>query len=214
MNTIAIIPAFNEEKTIGNVLSVLQKVAPPLDRIIVVSDGSTDKTVQTAQSFGVEVVALAKNRGKGAALKAGLDNFSTDIVLLLDADLIGLTPAHVHSLLEPVRQGEADMTVGIFEKGRIATDLAQKLAPYLSGQRAIRSSLLAEITDLEKARYGVDLALSRFTESAGLRVKEVILPDMTHVMKEEKLGVYRGLVARMKMYWEIIGYLSKFNSLK
>ncbi|NLX91236.1 MAG: glycosyltransferase family 2 protein [Firmicutes bacterium] len=213
MDIMAIIPAYNEERTIGNVLSALKEVSL-VKKIIVVSDGSTDNTVQVARSYGVEVVELEENRGKGGALKAGLDNAKADVVLFLDADLLGLTPSHVYNLLYPVINGEADMTIGIFEKGRIATDLAQKMAPYLSGQRALKFHLLEQISDLDVARFGVEVALNRFMESSKITVKEVLLRDMSHVMKEEKLGVWKGMAARMKMYWEIIKYLTRVNSLR
>ncbi|NMB35181.1 MAG: glycosyltransferase family 2 protein [Firmicutes bacterium] len=213
MEAIVIIPAYNEEKTIGHVLAPLKEVAL-VKQIIVVSDGSTDNTVPVAKSYGVEVVELSENRGKGGALKAGLDNFRADVVLFLDADLLGLTPKHVFNLLEPVINNEADMTIGLFEGGRIATDLAQKMAPYLSGQRAIKFSILEKISDLDIARFGVEVALNRFMESAAIRVREVVLNDMTHVMKEEKMGVWKGMAARMKMYWEIIKYLTRAYSIK
>ncbi len=213
MDVMAIIPAYNEEKTIGEVLAVLKEVTL-VKEIIVVSDGSTDKTVQVARSYDVKVVELQENRGKGGALKAGIDNVKADVVLFLDADLLGLTAEHVYNLLLPVTSTEADMTIGIFEKGRIATDLAQKMAPHLSGQRALKFSLLEQISDLDVARFGVEVAINRFMESSNIIVKEVLLRDMSHVMKEEKLGVWKGMAARMKMYWEIIKYLTRVNSLK
>ncbi|MGI5823563.1 MAG: glycosyltransferase family 2 protein [Dethiobacteria bacterium] len=213
MEAIAIIPAYNEEKTIGQVLAPLKKVSL-IKKIIVVSDGSTDDTVQVARGYDVEVVELIENRGKGGALKAGLDSFRADVVLFLDADLLGLTPKHVLDLLEPVINNDVDMTIGLFEGGRIATDLAQKMAPYLSGQRALKFSLLEKISDLDIARFGVEMALNRFMESAAISVQEVVLHDMSHVMKEEKMGVWKGMAARMKMYWEIIKYLTRAYSIK
>ena len=212
METIAIIPAYNEEKTLGNVLVILEKAAY-INKIIVVSDGSTDNTAAVARRYNVEVIELAENRGKGGALKAGLVNITADVVLFLDADLIGLTVEHVNSLLIPVLKNDADMTIGIFEKGRLATDLAQKMVPQLSGQRALKFSLLEQISGIDVARFGVEAALNRFMESSGAKVQEVALSNMSHVMKEEKLGVWKGMAARMKMYWEIIMYLSRSGSL-
>ncbi|MEW5921092.1 MAG: glycosyltransferase family 2 protein [Bacillota bacterium] len=213
MEAIAIIPAYNEEKTIGSVLEVLEKVSL-IKKIIVVSDGSTDNTVEVARNYNVEVIELEENRGKGGALKAGLENLTADVVLFLDADLIGLTVEHVHNLLLPVMYNGVDMTIGIFEKGRIATDLAQKITPQLSGQRALKFSLLEQISDIDVARFGVEVALNRFMELSGTKVQEVILNDMSHVMKEEKLGVWKGMAARMKMYWEIVKYLTRVNTLR
>ncbi len=213
MEAIAIIPAYNEEKTIGDVLQVLEKVTL-IQKIIVVSDGSTDNTVKVARNYNVEVIELEENRGKGGALKAGLENISADVVLFLDADLIGLTVEHVHNLLMPVIYNGVDMTIGIFEKGRIATDLAQKITPQLSGQRALKFSMLQKISDMDVARFGVEVALNRLLETSGAKVQEVILKDMTHVMKEEKLGVWKGMAARMKMYWEIVKYLTRVHTLR
>jgi polyisoprenyl-phosphate glycosyltransferase len=210
VKVIAIIPAYNEEKTIGEVLRVLKDIAV-IDRIVVVSDGSTDGTVDVAREYDVDVIELQENKGKGGAMKAGLDSADAEVILFLDADLLGLTSGHVLSLLKPVMTGEADMTLGLFGGGRMVTDLAQKVAPYLSGQRAVRRSLLEQISDMDIARFGVEVAITRQIESQGTRVKEVVLPDMSHVMKEEKLGIVKGFAARIKMYWEIVKYFTKIE---
>ncbi|WP_277623727.1 glycosyltransferase family 2 protein [Candidatus Contubernalis alkaliaceticus] len=206
--TIAIIPAYNEGKTIGNVVSVLKGV-PLINDIIVVSDGSTDSTVQVVKDLGVKLIELVENRGKGGAMKAGLECTVADIILFLDADLLGLTTTHVYELVQPVIEGEAEMTVGLFEKGRVATDLAQKVAPYLSGQRAVKRTLLENVSGMDMARFGVEVALTKHIENSRVKVKEVLLKDMSHVTKEEKLGVIKGLAARAKMYWEIVSFLVK-----
>jgi polyisoprenyl-phosphate glycosyltransferase len=211
MRTAAIIPAFNESKTIGEVLAVLQKCSL-VDQIIVVSDGSSDNTVEVALEYDdIEVIELLENRGKGGAIKAGLDHTPAEILLFLDADLIGLTEAHVASLISPVIDGKALMAVGLFEKGRVATDIAQKMAPFLSGQRALKRQLLESISDLDLSRFGAEVALHRYVEEQHIPVSMVTLPDLSHVMKEEKLGFWKGIAARGKMYWEIIRYAAKIN---
>ena len=199
----AIIAAYNEEKTIGPIIDVL-KAIPFLNQIVVVSDGSTDHTVDVAKSKGVEVVELLYNVGKGGALYQGLMSTTSNVVLLLDADLIGLTPQHVIDLIRPVMDNEADVTIGIFEDGRFATDFAQKIAPFLSGQRAIRVDILRNIPDMEISRYGVEVAINRYIRKNEVKVKLVKLPGLTQVMKEEKLGLVKGLRERMRMYWDII----------
>ncbi|MBU7008312.1 glycosyltransferase family 2 protein [Phosphitispora fastidiosa] len=202
MKAAVIIPAYNEEQTIGKVIEAVKQV-PFIAETIVISDGSTDKTAEIARILGVKVVTLEHNLGKGGAMMVGVNNTDADVVLFLDADLIGLQPMHVVDLLLPVLEGRAEMTVGIFDHGRLATDLAQFIAPYLSGQRAVKSQLFRQISNLELTRYGVEVAMTRFAKTAGISVAEVELRDMTHVMKEEKMGVVRGFVARLKMYWEI-----------
>lgn len=208
MKTAVIIPAYNEERTIGAVIRAVQQV-PFVEETIVVSDGSTDHTVAVAESLGTKVIALPENLGKGGAMMVGINSTDADIVLFLDADLIGLQPFHVVDLLLPVLEGRAEMTVGIFGHGRFATDLAQLVAPYLSGQRAVKRELMKQLSNLELTRFGVEVALTRFAKTAGISVVEVELRDMSHVMKEEKLGVIRGVLARLKMYWEIAKCVGK-----
>lgn len=213
MKIIAIIPAFNEAKTLGGVLSVLVRV-PVIEEIIVVNDGSTDSTDEVAKQYNVRLVSLAENRGKGGAIKAGLDRSRADVILFLDADLIGLRTEHVEQLLSPVMNGSAVMCVGLFENGRVATDLAQMVAPYLSGQRAVKREVLELVNDMDITRFGVEMAITKIVEGKDLIVKEVHLRDLTHVTKEEKLGVIKGFAARMKMYWEIVRYFAKIDNPK
>jgi glycosyltransferase involved in cell wall biosynthesis len=210
MSVVAIIPAYNEEKTIGGVLETLKKV-DLINNIIVVSDGSTDKTVEVAKKFGVDVLELKENLGKGGALKAGIEKAKGKVVLFLDADLIGLKENHVRDLILPVLDDEADMTIGIFDRGRVATDLAQKIAPFLSGQRAVNRKVLNDISNLEITRYGVEIALTKYVESSNLRVRKVFLKDLTHIMKEEKMGLLKGFTERMRMYMDIIRCLIKLS---
>jgi polyisoprenyl-phosphate glycosyltransferase len=74
MTVTAIIPAFNEEHNIGAVLDILT-VSPLIKEIVVVSDGSDDQTVSVASAYeAVRVIDLLDNRGKGGAVKAGLEN--------------------------------------------------------------------------------------------------------------------------------------------
>jgi glycosyltransferase involved in cell wall biosynthesis len=198
----ALIPAFNEEKTIGNIIDVLNKVSL-IDEVIVVDDGSVDNTYQEANSRGARVIRLEKNRGKGAALQEGISKIDTEIILLLDGDLIGLKKEHIYNLLNPVIEDEADMTIGVFKKGRGLTDLAQVVSPGLSGQRAIKLDELKKVKNLGKEGFGVEVALNKHFKERG-RIKKVDLKDLTHVMKEEKLGLVEGVKARTKMYIDIL----------
>ena len=93
MTISAIIPAYNEENTIAAVINTLKKVSD-IQEIIVVSDGSEDKTAQIARERQVTVIELPKNMGKGAAIKTGLDASKGEVLLFLDADLIGLKEMH------------------------------------------------------------------------------------------------------------------------
>jgi len=203
MEVTAVIPAYNEEGRIGNVLEAVKK-SNKVDYIIVIDDGSEDRTAQVVQSMGINVIRNSENMGKGGALYKGFRDSHSEVILFLDADLVGLKPEHVDLLVTPVIMGECDMTVGVFENGRLATDIAQKVAPFLSGQRAIRREILKKINCLEISRYGAEVALTRYVYKNNIRLKEVVLEDVSHVMKEEKLGFFRGFKERLRMYWDIV----------
>lgn len=212
MKVAAVIPAYNEELTIGDVVSTLRH-CDLIEEVLVVSDASEDQTAAIASAAGARVLEHELNQGKAGAMKTGFEATEAAIVLFLDADLTGLTAAHVKSLLHPVVRGEADMTVGVFDDGRVATDLAQMVAPYLSGQRAVRREIVEELfrhsPDADLSRFGIEVAMTRHVKDRGYRVAEVPLEEMSHRMKEEKLGLVKGVAARIKMYYEILKYAQK-----
>ncbi len=206
----AVIPAYDEEKTIGNVLRPLSAI-DIIDEIVVISDGSHDNTAKIARSYNARVIELEKNQGKTNAVLTGVKNTDADIILMLDADLIGLKDEHIMNLLQPVIDKKADMTIGIFKSGRGATDLAQKIAPFLSGQRVISISAFTKLEKYKVKDYGIEMALTLMAEKEKIKVQEIYLPDLTHVMKEEKRGVFLGLLSRIKMYWDILFSAIKFK---
>lgn len=203
MRVAAIVPAYNEEHTIGPVIEALLACST-LDEIIVVSDGSDDRTVEVARRYPVKVVELEENVGKGGAMKAGAEQTSCEVLLFVDADLVGLQQQHIAALLEPVLSGRTAMSIGVFSEGRRTTDLAQKLAPSLSGQRAVLKELFDQVPNLEHSGFGVEVALTQYAERCNVEIVRVPLPTVSQVMKEEKRGLVKGFCARLKMYWDIV----------
>jgi glycosyltransferase involved in cell wall biosynthesis len=208
----AIVPAYNEATRIERVLGVLTQ-CPALHEIIVVNDGSLDDTATVALQFAqrqktpdapaVRVINLPVNRGKGGAMFAGATATDADVIIFFDADLIGLKPEHVERILKPVLEGEVAMSIGVFRGGRLSTDMAQILVPYISGQRALLRDLFTEIPGIERTRSGVEIALTLHFRRNRYPVAMVTVEGVTHTMKEEKLGWARGVWARAKMYAEI-----------
>ncbi|MCX6092921.1 MAG: glycosyltransferase family 2 protein [Candidatus Bipolaricaulota bacterium] len=132
-------PAYNEA---GRISAVLEPIAASqlVDEIIVVDDGSDDATAAEAEKHPVRVIRLPENRGKAAALDAGVSVARNDVFLFLDADLVGLKTEHVDQLIRAFIDGDLEMAVGVFSDGRRNTDLAQKINPYASGQRVLARS--------------------------------------------------------------------------
>src|SRR2546422_6957181 len=109
--SVALIPAFNEEERIGQVIAEANQFA---GKLIVCDDGSSDRTSTVAQKLGVEVIRHKKNLGYGAALRTlFLRALQTDaeIAITIDADRQH-DPKSIPQLMEPIANGRADVTVG------------------------------------------------------------------------------------------------------
>jgi len=211
----AVVPAYNEAGRVSRVLDALAG-ARSVHEVIVVDDGSLDDTSSVAgahpsaqgEDATVRVLRHSPNRGKGAAMRTGADAaYDADVLLFLDADLIGITSDQIDALVAPVASGQAGMSLGIFRGGRGATTLAQFLAPNISGQRAIRRELFLSIPCLSHSGYGVELAITNHVLGEGVPMKRVPLQDVTHPMKEEKLGMFRGFASRLRMYRQMLPYI-------
>ena len=108
-NVAVVLPAYNEEVSIGSVVLLARRYA---DRVIVVDDGSSDRTAEVAASAGAEVIVHSPNLGKGVAFKTGFAAAEgADIIVTMDSDGQH-NPADIPKLLEPILRGEADMVNG------------------------------------------------------------------------------------------------------
>jgi dolichol-phosphate mannosyltransferase len=112
-----IIPVYNEEKTIGEILNQLRAVNFSLEtEFIIIEDGSIDRTRDVLKKIGEQdshfsLFYQIKNYGKGAALKLGIEKATGDFIAIQDADL-EYNPQDLLRLLEPILRGEADVVYG------------------------------------------------------------------------------------------------------
>ncbi|BAW31306.1 MAG TPA: glycosyltransferase family 2 protein [Methanothermobacter sp.] len=108
MKIAALIPAYNEELTIGSIVLLCREY---VDEVIVVDDGSSDKTAEIAKAAGAKVIRHDINLGKGAALKTGFRVADADIIVTLDGDGQH-DPSEIPKLIKPIIDGEADIVNG------------------------------------------------------------------------------------------------------
>ena len=180
-----IVPAYNEEKWIRTtVTSVLESGFPC--EVIVVDDGSTDKTPHILEAFEdrIRVVTHAVNRGKGAAILSGINSASGEIVVFCDAHLLGLTQYHLMSLVLPLVSGLAQATLG--QGTPLPLSIASTFVPsvILTGQRAyFREDLMPLREEMEDLGYGIETFL--FTRFPHDKTFAILLPGLTHLVKKD-----------------------------
>lgn len=190
MTVSVVIPAYNESKTVEKVIKVINSL-DCVNEIIVVDDGSSDETADTAQNAGATVIVHSKNKGKGAAIKTGFENSTGDVVAFIDADLKNLTSRQVEKIVKPILDGKADITKTKFKRkaGRVTELTAKPLLNFffpelkydqpLSGQFAAKRSFLNKIKFEED--YGVDIGIILDADVRGMRIKEVDIGEIEHV---------------------------------
>ncbi len=200
---VAIIPAYNEERTISAVLHALKSSAV-FSEIIVVDDGSSDRTADIAEQHGV-VVLQQSNRGKGDAMRRGAEHADADILFFADADLLGFTGEHARCLVDPVQQGVVDMTVGIRDRGRIGMWLMEHVFPIIGGERAVsRAHFLRMTSHRAMKNFGIEIVMNAYCKRHHLTRRLIRMPGVLPLIKERKVGFLKGLFARIKMIGQIV----------
>ena len=192
----AVIPALNEEQTVADVVAAAQQ-ARLVDEVIVVDNGSWDGTAGAAAAQGARVVTEPV-RGKGEAMRAGVAATDADVIVFLDADLVGLRPEHVDALVEAVSAG-ASMACGLFDRGPLLNPLFVHALPALTGERALHRELFEAVTPDFVHGYRIEAALNSLATERGLPVAKFVCPGLWHRPKERKLGPVHGFAAKVSM---------------
>ena len=201
-----IVPAYNEGERIGGVLRILEK-SPFIDEIIVVDDASTDNTSEVARRFKrVRLIRHKKNKRKTAAVIGAVKIAKYPLIMLIDADLIGLSLKDIENLAEPVVLGEADMSVSL--RGNSLRIFKMWGLDFVSGERVFKKTLFGNLNDFKKLPgFGLESFLNSKVIKKGLRVKVVLWPGVSHARKAEKMGFFRGQKEDVSMFFQIVRVL-------
>ncbi|MBI2587633.1 glycosyltransferase family 2 protein, partial [Candidatus Amesbacteria bacterium] len=191
-----IIPAHNEEKTIGHVLDALCKSTA--SEIIVIDDGSIDHTrnrVLDKTDSRIRLISHHQNMGQGNALKTGITNSTAPILVFFDADIETATPEMIKRLVNPILTGQSDYVIGGFDNfGRITEYLVRPLlrqfTPELSAISQPRSGLFAakrEFIYPEKIgnRY-ITIGLVLDAYFSGAKIKDVSIGPIKHNKRSDR----------------------------
>ena len=211
-SVMAVLHAFNEEENIARTIAAVQRVSQ-ISRILVVDDGSTDKTTEQSEQAGAEVLRLPANGGKGGAMNRSVEFVDCDVVVFLDADL-GETASQAGLIITPILEGKADLCIAAFpapsKKGgfglvkgtarRAIRELSDmEVNSPLSGQRAMSKEVLLDLTPFHEA-YGVELGMTLKALALGFRVQEV----MTTMKHNETGRDLKGFIHRGKQFLDLI----------
>lgn len=219
-----VIPLYNEQDTILEILKRIQR-QDDIHEIVIVDDGSTDGTRELlareveGQIDGVLVEYQPQNSGKGAALRRGLARVSGNVVIIQDADL-EYDPRDYARLLEPIRDGRADVVYGSRFKGdsgrvlffwhsvgnkfltllsNMLTDL--NFTDMETGYKVFRTEVISGMR-LKSNRFGFEPEFTAKIARGGWRIYEVPISYSGRDYSEGKKITWRdGLAALFQVVW-------------
>ena len=191
-NVSAIICAFNEEKTVRDVISSVAK-SKIFNEIIVINDGSTDDTKriisECKNTFKIIDIHLSENKGKGYAMAIGVEKSISEIIVFIDADLTELSSIYIanplNQLILPIQNNEADMVLG----QPYVTILNYKVNPFksLTGERSVkREDIWPLLEKMKDSEFGVETLINLYYQATGKTVKHVLLAELDHLSKFNK----------------------------
>lgn len=219
MKISVIVPVYNEEGTIAEVLDTLLSKVDDLCEIIVVDDGSQDSTGSICREYAqksplIRFFSQPCNSGKTNALKEGLRQSSGEIVIIQDADL-EYDPAEINALVEPIQHGVADVVLGSRFLVRKASRslyfrhyLANQVITFLSnlftdlnltdvetGYKAFRGEIIRNMR-ITSQRFGFEVEVVAKISKLKCRVYEVPISYYGRSYEEgKKIGVKDGIMA-------------------
>ena len=202
MNIVAVIPARNEAETIAQVVQTAL-AHPSINRVVVSDSASRDDTGVVAKEAGAEVVRV-NEPGKGQAMAAAV-NYIEEAThfLFLDADLLGLTVDSISSILDLLK--DADMGIGIQDRGWFFNFFSRRIFPWISGQRIVPRELWEAVPIEFKSGYRIEMALNFFARKLKMKVRSCTLGGVGALLQEEKRsGFIEGLKGRYYLVTEVL----------
>lgn len=206
--------AFNEAERIDTILAAVCG-HPLIGEVIVVDDGSTDGTAEHVAAYPeARLIRLPENHGKTYALAHGAAAARGDYLMLLDADLEGLSPADIEALAAPVLAGETDVSLSLRSNSLGVYRLMG--LDFISGERVMPTALLATVARAmeELPRWGGEVFINQLIIDHGLSVRVVDWPGVRNTRKAEKVGPWQGALDEWDMIQSALKVLSPLGVVR
>ncbi|HSV88090.1 MAG TPA: glycosyltransferase family 2 protein [Bacteroidales bacterium] len=200
-----IICAFNEEKTIREVILSVSKTHI-VNEIVVVNDGSTDNTMSIIESLkqDIEITAihLEVNMGKGYAMAVAVEYAIYDIMVFIDADQRVTPTGYITQLVSPLEKNECDMVLGYSTVNILSQDVNP--LKILTGERALyKKDVTPILNKMKESRFGVETLLYFYYMALGKSLKFIRLEGMKHNDKYKKMTRYKATIDYINQCLEI-----------
>ena len=172
--------------------------------VVVVDDGSSDATAEVAAAAGAKVVRrpAAAGGSKAHAMEAGVEACGdADAILFVDADLLGLTAAHLDAICGPVVERRAAMSLGTFDYGWW-NPLVLRFPPT-TGERIVPRWVFDAIPPSKRDGYTIEIMINEVICEARLPTVARVMAGVTHRTKREKFGKVEGYRRTWRMFWDL-----------
>jgi hypothetical protein len=195
---VALVPAHNEEPTVASVVSVLLR-SRAFAEVVVVNDGSTDRTAELAEFAGARVISTPRNLGKGGAMLYAYKQIgAVQRVGFFDADLLGLRVDHVHRLVAASNAGY-DQACGYRDKGLVQDLLQVVTMPLITGERIVQRWVLDALPHNCWSGFAIETAINFTVERNGGRTVLVTFDGVSMRTKSQKTGYIAGVRGHLRM---------------
>jgi len=212
-----VVPLYNEEETVGDVLSRLGQLTKIRKEILVVDDGSKDNSLAVSKQFPfVTILHHNENRGKGAALKTGFVNGKGDIFVVQDADL-EYSPEEIQKIVYPIIEGKADVVYGSRFLGKcvgmsflhrlgnlilsevVSLVFSRRITDVMTGHKAFSRNALRSFI-IEENGFEVEIEITaKLLGQKKLRFMEIPISYTYRRKGHSKIGFRHGLTCLIKL---------------